>query len=108
MKIKPAGHRVLVRLKETSKELEEKSEGGIIVEVKDNDKVEAEQRATQEAYVERLGFTAFKAFDDGEPWCKVGDLVIITRYSGEDREDPKSGEVYRIINDEDVIAIIEE
>lgn len=104
--IKPAGHRVLVKLKKVS-EIKEVTYGDskIVVELKNNKKINAEKLATQEARVMALGPTAFKAFDDGDPWCKVGDLVMICRYSGDDRHDIEEGEVYRIINDEDVQAI---
>lgn len=100
MKIRPAGHRVLVRLKQIKE-----SKGKIVLpdHVKEN-----HQHATQEAYVEALGITAYKGYDQGSPWCKVGDLVLIAKYSGEDRVDENTGEVYRIINDEDVFAILEE
>ena len=104
--ITPAGYRVLVRLKKTDKKVDEVSEGGIILET--NVDVEAHQYATQEAYVEKLGITAFKSFDEGDPWCKVGDLVLIAKYSGENRKDLKTGEIYRVINDQDIIAILEE
>lgn len=107
MKIHPAGHRVLVRLK-NERINEEKTDSGIIVKIKDAKTVEAEQYATQEAIIEELGINAYKAFDSGEPWCKVGDTVLIAKYSGENREDPESGVIYRVINDEDVIAILED
>lgn len=103
--IKPAGHRVLVKLKKIDEQKEVKSEGGLILEIKENKKIKAEKRATQEARIISLGPNAFKAFDDGQPWCKEGDLAMICRYSGDDLEDIEDGEIYRIINDEDVQAI---
>lgn len=102
MKITPCGHRVLVKLKV----FEEKTESGIIIATEDMK--DAHQRAMQEAYVVSLGPTAFKDFGNGSPWCRVNDLVLISKYSGEDRIDPDTKEVYRIINDEDVFAILEE
>lgn len=102
MKLRPAGHRILVKLKD----VEQKSKGGIIL-ASDTD-VRAQRYATQEAEVIELGQTAYKAFDDGTPWVKVGDTVLIAKYSGENREDPETKEIFRIINDEDVIGTIEE
>ena len=104
--IKPAGHRVLVKLKKIN-ETKEVTYGDkkIIVEIKTEKKLNAEKLSTQEARIVALGPTAFKAFDDGVPWCKEGDLVMICRYSGDDRTDIEDDEIYRIINDEDVQAI---
>lgn len=104
-KVKPVGFRVLVRLKDVCEDLETKSESGLIIEVKSRQKIKLEKRATQEAYVVELGPTAFKAFDQGEPWCKVGDCVLITKYSGDDLDDIEEGKIYRIINDRDIEAV---
>lgn len=101
MKLHPAGHRVLVKLPD----IEEKTESGLIVSW--GEKSIADQKSTQIAEVIEIGPNAFRAFDDGEPWCKVGDMVFVAKYSGEDRKDPDSGAVFRIINDEDIFAIVE-
>ena len=102
MKLHPAGHRVLIR----KKKIEEVSTGGIIVVTED--RRESLQVAEQYGYVEELGPNAFKAFDDGEPWCAVGDLVLLAKYSGEWRKDEVTGEYLQIVNDEDILAIVEE
>lgn len=107
-KYKPVGFRVLVKLKKVSQEKEKMSEGGIVIAVKTQSKINLEQRATQEAYVIDIGESAFKGFDDGKPWCKVGDLVLISKYSGDDLDDAEDDEIYRIINDRDIEATIEE
>ena len=104
MKIRPTAHRVLVKLKPI--EREERSDAGIILTTEANH--DARQRAMQEAYVIEVGPSAFNDFGDGEAWCKEGDLVMIAKYSGEDRVDPETNEVYRIINDEDIFAVVEE
>ena len=101
-KLRPAGHRVLVRLKP----IEEVSKAGIILHLETAKAIH--QKATQEATIISLGPTAYRGFDDGTPWCKPGDLVLIAKYSGEDRENPETKEIFRIINDDDVLAIIEE
>ena len=107
-KVKPAGFRVLVKLKKVAQEEEQKTESGIIVKVKTKSYIEREQRATQEAYIMDLGPSAFKAFDDGQPWCAVGDCVLISKYSGDDLDDIEEDEIYRIINDRDIEAVYPE
>lgn len=104
-KLIPAGHRVLVKLNKIDTQKEVKTESGLIIEIKDNRQIQSEKYGTKEARVIALGQTAFRAYDDGEPWCKVGDLVMVCKYSGDDRTDIEDDEVYRIINDEDVLAI---
>lgn len=105
--LRPCGHRVLVKLVKTEDEKIKYSEGGLIIEIKNNKTLEAEKYATQEAYVVDIGHSAFKIFGDGTPWCKKGDLVLIAKYSGEDRADIEEDEIYRIINDENIFAVFE-
>ena len=105
MQIHPTGHRVLVRLKKTDKKETEVSKGGIILELNVN--VESHQRAMQEAYVVELGRNAFKDFGDGHLWATEGQLVLISRYCGEDRVG-EDGVVFRIINDVDILAVLED
>lgn len=100
-RIHPTAHRVLIKLKQ----VEEKSEGGIILHHEENKS--RYQKAMQEAYVVELGPTAFKDFGDGAAWCDVGDAVFVARYSGEDQTDIEEGYIYRVINDEDIFATIE-
>lgn len=104
MKIHPVGHRILVKLKEADKE--EVSKGGILLSTGVDQ--ERRQKATQDALVVELGPNAYKAFDDGEPWCSAGDWVKISKYCGEDYTDEVTKEVFRILNDEDVLAVIKE
>ena len=99
MKVKkPCGHNVLVKLKK----VEEVSRGGIITSLNTT----REQKAAEQAYVEMLGPSAYKGFDDGTPWCEVGDLVAIKMYSGVDYT--HKGEVYRVLLDDDVMAVLED
>ena len=94
MVIKPCGFRVLVELER----LEEVSDGGIVI-AREN-KGRREQTGQETATVVALGPTAFKAYDNGEPWCKIGDKVRIVRYSGNIIED--DNKFYSIINDNDI------
>jgi len=97
--IKPAGHRVLV----FPEEVKEKTDSGIIIPVTTRDR---EQAAVTRGTVIAIGPTAWKAFDDGNPWCQVGDIVAFARYGGYEVEDPTDGEKYRVLNDEDIVAVI--
>lgn len=102
MIIKPAGHRLLVKLKEADKV----SKGGIKL-FPDSDQ-ERRTLGMQKAYVVEIGFQAFKDFSCGSNWCEVGDLIYMKKYAGEDIVNPETEELYRLINDEDVLAIIKE
>lgn len=123
-KLKAVGHRVLVRLvdfRDTEKaeeytfnaktgNYEKLSEGGFVLDTKSKTQYmkeqERQQYAMEEAEVVQLGPTAYKAFDDGQPWCKVGDFISMPRYAG--GQDYKVGEEYfRFILDSDVIGVIE-
>ena len=95
--IKPAGHRVLVK----PLKLEEKSRGGILLA---HD--ERKEKAQIIGEVIAIGPTAWKAFDDGEPWCQVGDKVYFAQYGGYLIRDMVTDEEFRLLNDEDVCAVV--
>ena len=92
--IKPAGHRVLVRCIPA----ERVSAGGIVLP--DNKR---EDQSQVRAELVDVGPTAWKAFDDGEPWAKPGDFVWHQKHAGHCFE--HEGESFRVLNDEDVIAV---
>lgn len=94
--IVPVGHRVLVK----PLPLEKQSKGGIILS-HDERKEKAQVRGT----VVSIGPTAWKAFDNGEPWAAVGDEVWFAQYGGYLVRDPETDEEYRLLNDEDVCAV---
>lgn len=100
----PCGHRLLVKpekLHEVDEVYAAAKKAGI--ELIETTKRQ-EQVAVDRGTVIAIGETAFKAFDDGEPWCQVGDVVAYTRYGGKLLKDPADGEDYLILNDEDVIC----
>lgn len=97
--IVPAGHRVLVKVDEVDKV----TKGGIIIADSIADK---HTDANIFGIIVAVGDTAWKAFDDGNPWAKVGDRVAFAKYGGFIIEDPDSGEKYRLLNDEDITAVI--
>ena len=95
VKIKPIGDRVLVE------HIEEKEQvrGGIIIP-------DSAKEKPQEAKVIALG--TGKKNDDGKVMffeVKVGDRVLISKYGG--TEIKLDGKEYKILNSEDVLAVIE-
>ena len=102
--LKAAGYRMIVKIVKI-KEKEKLSKGGLVLDVDADSAIK--QFATQEAEVVSLGPIAFKGFADGSPWCKVGDIIRVPKYSGESLVDEETGDIYRICNDDDCIAIVE-
>jgi chaperonin GroES len=96
---KPAGHRIIVRPDTSPDKI-----GSVFVPtwVKDNRAFEIVQGT-----IVAVGPNAWKAFDDGRPWAKVGDRVMFAKYGGSIIDGP-DGEKYRILNDEDTIAVWQE
>ena len=97
--LEPAGHRVLVRIEEA----DEVTKGGIIIAKTIADR---ETEANIFGTVVAVGKNAWKAFDSGEPWAAVGDRVAIAKYGGFIIEDPDTKEKFRLLNDEDVTAVV--
>jgi chaperonin GroES len=97
--IKVVGHRVLVK----PSSVEKTTASGIIIADTTHEK---NQRDQQKGTVIQIGPNAWKAFDGGEPWCDVGDLVLFSRYGGKIVKD--GNEEFRILEDEDIVAIISE
>ena len=98
--ITPAGHRVLV----FPDEVDEKTSGGLYVPVSTK-----ERQANEQIFgtIVKIGVNAWKAFDDGKPWAKVGDRVTFAKYGGFQIEDPVTKEKFRLLNDEDICAVVE-
>lgn len=99
--IRPAGHRVLVK----PDDVDEKTSGGLYLAVETK-----ERKANEQIFgtLVAIGENAWKAFDDGKPWAKVGDRVTFAKYGGFSIDDPKTKEKYRILNDEDIVSVIVE
>lgn len=99
--IRPVEFRVLIK----QRKVEEKTRGGIFLP---QDSKEKEQLAEMKATVIAVGGSAFSDWiqtEGGIP--KVGDEILTARYAGVYAEGV-DGEEYRIINDKDVTAILEE
>lgn len=97
--IEPAGHRVLVKVEEG----ETITAGGIHIPQPIADK---ETEANIFGTIVALGITAWKDFSQGEPWAKVGDRVAFAKYGGFVVKNPETNERFRLLNDEEIIAIL--
>lgn len=102
MKYKPCGHRVVVLVDV----VEEFSAGGILIASSNKDR---QQEATTTGTLMAYGKDAWD-FGDGKPWARVGDKVVFKQYEGlkfTEKEGDKTI-TYRIMNDDDVVAVVEE
>ena len=101
--------RVLIKPDPIQKEHVSK-DGQIRIEIARTQRDERRERAAQTTgTILQVGPTAWKAYDDGEPWAKEGDRVLYTRYGGryiENPDDPDNDLI--IVDDENVLAILGE
>lgn len=93
--IRACGYRVIIEPEDEEK----KSRGGIIIPEK--------ERAEQEVgKLVAVGPLAWSDQGDGTPWAEVGDRVLYSKYGGKMVDDPDTGIRYRMLNDEDIVAVI--
>lgn len=108
MNVQVCGHRLLIKpfnIEEHDEVFAAAKRAGIALLESDARK---QQTAVDKGTVLQLGFTAFKAYDDGVPWCSVGDTVAFAKFGGKYIKDPVTKEDYLILNDEDVLCIFKE
>lgn len=96
-KVSPAGHRVLVK----PDPAEKKTESGIIIQYESKSRVD---QAQVTGTLVDIGSSAWKDYSDGQPWAKVGDRVLFAKFGG--YEINIKGELHRVMNDEDITAVI--
>ena len=102
--IKPTGHRILVDVDEADLEVEFAT--GAFTIVSDKKLEDAHQII---GTLVDIGPQAWKAFGpdfSGEPWAKLGDRIMFAEYAGRTVEDPETGKKYKLMNDEDVTAVV--
>tara|TARA_R110002020_G_scaffold37165_5_gene112275 strand:+ start:1550 stop:1954 length:405 start_codon:yes stop_codon:yes gene_type:complete len=100
---KPTGWRMLLALPE----VKEKTDGGIVLP---QERISAERAASVVGCVLLQGPQCYKGdsrFPEGtEPWCKIGDWVVIGSYDG--TRLLIHGKEFRIINDDGIQAVVED
>jgi chaperonin GroES len=96
--ITPVGYRVLVK----PDPIERTTSGGIVLP---ETAAEAHDRAQQTGILIALGPEAWK--DYSACWASVGDRVMFARYGGVHLTG-KDGVLYRMLNDEQITAVIED
>ena len=100
--IVPLGHRLLVKPEDVQEiDAAYAAAKRVGIEIAGQE-MKREQAGVDKGTVVSIGETAFKDFGT-EPWCKVGDRIIFTRYGGKNIKDTDETE-YIIINDEDVVG----
>lgn len=97
--IMPVGHKIILR----EKDVDEKTKGGIILP---DETKEANKNAQTRGVIVAIGSTAFN-YDDipAQARPRVGDEVYYARYAGTIIKNDQQDE-YRMVNDQDITAII--
>ena len=99
--IRPTGHHVLIK----PDDIEEVSEGGIVLQTAFDSSLQARERAaTTTGIIVAVGETAWKDFGDGRPWAQVGDHVYFTRHVSKSIKD--GDDEYFLMTDENVLCVI--
>ena len=101
MIIKPTGHHLLIELEQVDEKFSQNSK--LIMPEKTKDR---EQAGAQYARILAMGPEAYA--DRDRPWCQVGDRVIMKRYPGAQFDYDGDRIRQRIVNDDEVIAVVEE
>ena len=97
----PVGHRIMVLVDEIGEGVQK---DGDIILTHSTDDYEREREFQEVGTVVALGETAYNLSHHDGPWVEVGDHVLYKKYDGKKFLDKETGKLYRIINDEDVIA----
>jgi len=106
MAIKPTGHHVLVKpqkLEDVDQVYKSAGNMGIIIP---EDATKKKQIGVSTGTVVAMGSTAYSEYGDGAPWVQVGDLVAYVRHGGMYIDDPENDEVFLLLNDGDIAAVL--
>jgi co-chaperonin GroES (HSP10) len=112
MGLQVQGHRILIKPDPVKEQIDlpQGLKDSKFEVVKPHELEKREEAGTEIGTVVSVGPTAFKAFDGSDPnwkpWCKPGDRVIFTRYSGKKVEDPVTKEKFFVVNDEDIQVVV--
>lgn len=104
--LRAVGHRIVILVDEINGgEDKLHKEKGIIVTNSTSD-FESEKEFQETGVVVEIGPSAYNMSHHGDQWCKVGDRILYKKYDGKKWLDKETNKLYRIVNDEDVIAVI--
>lgn len=101
--VQAVGHRIIVLVDEISDGKKQQKDGHVIL-THSTDDYEREREFQERGTVVDIGPSAYNLSHHDEPWVKLGQRVLYKKYDGHKYLDEKTGKLYRIINDEDVIA----
>lgn len=103
--ITPVGHRILVKIDEADLS-RDFGDAGIFEIVSDKKLEDARQIIGTLVAVGPQAWKAYGPEFSGKPWAKVGDRVLTAEYAGKTVEDPETGKLFKLMNDEDVTAVV--
>lgn len=104
--ISPRGWQILVEPYEGDETIKLKS--GVTF-IKPESVRDADRVGAVVARVVSLGNLAYRGkdiYETGEPWCQVGDWVVLSRHAGS--RFIYDGVEYRLINDDSVLGVVED
>lgn len=104
----PLIHRILVKqdkLEHVNKDIQRAKALGL--EIPELEEAKRAQASVDTGVVVAIGSTAYRDYRIECP-VAVGDLVSYARFAGKSVEDPKTGELFIALNDEDLICIIKD
>lgn len=105
-KYTPTGFRVLIQ-PDSIEEMDDTYKRAKALGIKiEGSTLTKEQEAISTATIIDIGPSAWKGFDDGQAWANVGDRVVIAKFAGKVVYD--NDIEYRLVNDEDILAVIGE
>lgn len=103
-KVRPAGWRILIRTRKAPDKI-----GNVYMP---DDAKEKAQLAAVVAEVLAMGPLCYrdenKFGPEPEPWCAPGDWIFIGKYAGAKFKIGTNSDDYRIINDDEVVALVDE
>lgn len=100
--IEAVGHRIIVQVDDIGEDKQQK-DGHVILTHSTND-FEREREFQEKGTIVDIGPSAYNLSHHDGDWVKVGDYVLYKKYDGHKFLDEETGRLYRILNDEDVIA----
>jgi len=101
--IQAVGHRVIILVDDISDGDRQQKEGHVIL-THSTDDYEREREFQERGAIVDIGPSAYNLSHHDKAWVKIGDRVLYKKYDGHKFLDEETGKLYRIVNDEDIIA----